>query len=81
MLMNASFSSDGIFSLSPDNFTPELRNARDKLPEHCIGKQCYSLNVKTINGLPATMILVPFSDASQTGAAAFVWLPISVNKQ
>lgn len=79
--LNTSFGADNIISLFPKHSIPELQNPKEKLPTQWIGKQAYSLTVTTGKKLIGTLVLVPFSDASQTGARAQVWLPISNCKQ
>ncbi len=52
------------------------------LPPNWIGQQAYPLNILSGNAdakkLP--LVLVPFADASQTGGAMKVWLPLEVMK-
>jgi DUF1680 family protein len=79
--LNASFGADNIICLLPKYSIPVLQNAKEKLPVQWIGKQAYSLTVTTGKGLTDTLVLVPFCDASQTGARAQVWLPIANSKQ
>lgn len=61
---------------------PELKHNAGLLPGQWIGKQAYTVNVenKRTNIKNQQLVLVPFADASQTGAAMKVWLPIDVKK-
>ena len=56
----------------------ESRSNYQLLPKQWIGKQAYSVNVidKDTSISPQHFILVPFADASQTGGAMKVWLPL-----
>jgi DUF1680 family protein len=47
------------------------------LPSNWVGKQVYSVTVPFAGEQSKTMLLVPFADASQTGAKAEVWIPVA----
>ena len=57
----------------------EFIYAPNLLPKEWIGKQSYSvsLNAAEKDSMPKVLVLVPFADASQTGAAIQVWLPLN----
>ncbi len=74
--LNPRFGAERIIFKLPKQNILELQSAKDKLPAQWIGKQAYSLTVATDKGLSEKLILVPFSDASQTGAKAQIWLPL-----
>ena len=57
---------------------PESKSFEGVLPRQWIGKQAYSLNES--DKTKQQLVLVPFADASQTGGAVKVWLPLRVNK-
>jgi len=57
--------------------TPTLIN-QGKLPADWVGRQIYQLPVTTKKGVKSQLTLVPYSDASQTGASSTVWIPASV---
>jgi hypothetical protein len=64
---NAKELGNAIWSFKPiETSCPEL------LPKQWIGKQAYSLMLSSGKKL----ILVPFADASQTGASIKVWMPL-----
>ncbi len=46
------------------------------IPSNRIGKQVYAINIPISGGGSKRMLLVPFADASQTGAKAEVWIPV-----
>lgn len=54
------------------SFKPNGTSCPEMLPKQWIGKQAYSLTLNNSNKL----ILVPFADASQTGASIKVWMPL-----
>ena len=58
---------------------PEASSNADLLPKQWIGKQAYSESVIDGNNNSAKQqfILVPFADASQTGGAVKVWMPLT----
>ncbi|MDP3914149.1 MAG: glycoside hydrolase family 127 protein [Bacteroidota bacterium] len=66
--------------LSVEN--PEVKSNADLLPKQWIGKQAYSVSIidEKKNGAKQHLILVPFADASQTGGAVKVWMPLSIAK-
>jgi len=57
---------------------PGSKSKADVLPKQWIGTQAYTLNV--LDTTKKQLVLVPFADASQTGGAVKVWLPLLVNK-
>jgi DUF1680 family protein len=59
---------------------PESGNKDQLLPKQWIGKQAYSLKIidKNTSTSPQHFILVPFADASQTGGAVKVWMPLKL---
>jgi DUF1680 family protein len=61
----------------------EFKHATNLLPKDWIGKQSYSVSITSgeKDSTKKELILVPFADASQTGAALQVWLPLSVIKK
>jgi DUF1680 family protein len=54
-----------------------LANELTVLPKSWIGKQAYSLGILNSN---EKIVLVPFSDASQTDGDMSVWLPLTIKK-
>ena len=52
----------------------------DLLPEQWIGKQAYSVTITDSKSIDEKeqLTLVPFADASQTGGAIKVWMPLNV---
>jgi DUF1680 family protein len=56
--------------------TFENKTISNVLPKQWIGKQVYEVKTKDNQ----TINLVPFADASQTGGAMKVWLPLNVSK-
>lgn len=61
---------------------PEVKKGIVVLPKQWIGKQVYTVNVadKRTKVKEQQLVLVPFADASQTGGAIKVWLPLSVKQ-
>jgi len=57
---------------------PEATSKADLLPKQWIGKQAYSESVidENNNRAKQQFVLVPFADASQTGGAVKVWMPL-----
>ncbi len=53
-------------------FKPASTSCSELLPKQWIGKQAYSFMLTNNNKL----VFVPFADASQTGAAIKVWMPL-----
>ncbi|MDD8017217.1 MAG: glycoside hydrolase family 127 protein [Bacteroidota bacterium] len=53
----------------------QFKYSPNLLPKEWIGTQSYSV---PITGSGKELVLVPFADASQTGAALQVWLPVNV---
>ena len=51
------------------------------LPQKWIGEQAYTVNItdRKSNEANKQLVLVPFADASQTGGAIKVWLPLNVS--
>lgn len=47
------------------------------LPTNWIGKQVYSIHLPVNGAGSKPIFLVPFADASQTGAKAEVWIPVA----
>jgi len=58
-----------------------LKNSVKSLPKNWIGKQAYNITVATNQGKSETLTLVPFAEASQTGAKADVWVPVTKSKE
>jgi DUF1680 family protein/RimJ/RimL family protein N-acetyltransferase len=58
-----------------------LKDERAALPVSWIGHQAYVLNSSINPAIENRLILVPFADASQTGATAQVWIPIKEGSQ
>ncbi len=56
---------------------PESKSFEGVLPRQWIGKQVFSLNES--DKTKQLLILVPFADASQTGGAVKVWLPLRIS--
>lgn len=54
-----------------------LSGADDKLPVQWIGKQAYTATFKTAGNKVQPVVLVPYAEASQTGGAASVWIPVT----
>lgn len=52
----------------------QLTNALSKLPTGWIGKQAYTVNLKTTSGKAQPVVLVPYAEVSQTGGEASVWI-------
>jgi len=50
-----------------------FRRAGDSLPTGWIGRQSYSVP-GYIKGKPTQVVLVPYSDAGQTGGEVYVWI-------
>ena len=59
---------------------PEVISNVDLLPKQWIGEQAYSVGVidEKKNREKQHLILVPFADASQTGGAVKVWMPLRI---
>ncbi|MEO8415010.1 MAG: beta-L-arabinofuranosidase domain-containing protein [Ginsengibacter sp.] len=59
---------------------PQGKNDPGVLPEQWIGKQAYSVNIldDKKNEVKQQLTLVPFADASQTGGAIKVWMPLDI---
>jgi hypothetical protein len=55
---------------------PEGKGNADLLPNQWIGKQAYA--VKIVDGEKNAFVMVPFADASQTGGAIKVWMPLNI---
>jgi DUF1680 family protein len=53
-------------------FNPNAKSSSELLPKQWIGRQAYSFTLSNKNKL----VLVPFADASQTGAEIKVWMPL-----
>jgi len=51
-----------------------IQNGDIYTPVNWIGKQFYSFTSDNDNNETARIIMVPFSDASQTGAKSVVWI-------
>lgn len=53
------------------------------LPAKWIGKQAYTVNIidKKNNTQKQQLVLVPFADASQTGGAIKVWMPLKITNK
>jgi DUF1680 family protein len=51
-----------------------LHNVVKSLPENWIGKQAYAMIAENYQGHSKDIILVPFSDAGQTGENVTVWI-------
>lgn len=79
--LNTSINADipAIKLSNPSKLT--LQNTTEKLPANWIGKQAYTLTVSTDQGQTKTLTFVPFAEASQTGAKADVWVPITKSKE
>jgi DUF1680 family protein len=62
---------------------PGSKNEADALPAQWIGKQAYTVNIldNKKNEVKQQLTLVPFADASQTGGAIKVWMPLNVTSQ
>jgi hypothetical protein len=60
-----------------------LKSSGLVLPANWIGKQAYSIPVvnKNIADHKPQLVLVPFADASQSGGAMQVWLPLNIAKE
>jgi DUF1680 family protein len=59
----------------------ELGTALNSLPGQWVGKQAYTLAItESKNKKVQQLILVPFADASQTGGALKVWLPLTIKR-
>jgi uncharacterized protein len=60
---------------------PVNKNDSAILPGQWIGQQAYTVNItdKKNNEANKPLILVPFADASQTGGAVKVWLPLNIS--
>jgi DUF1680 family protein len=61
---------------------PKVAKSPDALPVNWIGQQAFSIGVADKANASRKMewLLVPFADASQTGGAMKVWLPLEVKK-
>ena len=59
---------------------PGNKNESDILPKQWIGKQAYAVAIidKKKNDSRQQLTLVPFADASQTGGAIKVWMPLDI---
>jgi len=59
---------------------PYVKKGLVLLPGLWVGKQVYALNIagEIINEKRQQLILVPFADASQTGGAIKVWMPLKL---
>lgn len=62
--------------LLPQAPDKKIQRSTVKLPAGWVGKQAFSLPVKTAAGKTETLILVPFAEAGQTGSKANVWIPV-----
>jgi DUF1680 family protein len=62
---------------------PEAKSNADLLPEQWIGKQAYAVKVidKKKDAVKQQLIMVPFADASQTGGAIKVWMPLNITNK
>lgn len=62
---------------------PEFKSQPNLLPKEWIGKQSYIVPISDgeKNSSQKKLLLVPYADASQTGAAIQVWLPLTVIKK
>ncbi|MGE9311117.1 beta-L-arabinofuranosidase domain-containing protein [Niabella sp. CJ426] len=52
----------------------KLLETNSKLPTGWAGRQCYTMQLVSNGNKPKDLVLVPYADASQTGAEAFVWI-------
>jgi DUF1680 family protein len=61
---------------------PEVTNKPGVFPKGWIGQQAFTIGVadKANVGRKQEWLLVPFADASQTGGAMKVWLPLELKK-
>ncbi|MBC7828321.1 MAG: glycoside hydrolase family 127 protein [Chitinophagaceae bacterium] len=64
------FAADGVIVNSKDI---QLRNAGSMVPKQWIGSPVLELSA-TMNGIPKGVVLVPYSDAGQTGGAITTWI-------
>lgn len=62
---------------------PGSKSDADVLPKQWIGKQAYTVNIIDTkkNAVKQQLVLVPFADASQTGGAIKVWMPLKVTNK
>ena len=62
---------------------PGSKNEADALPGQWIGKQAYTVNIldNKKKEVKQQLTLVPFADASQTGGAIKVWMPLNVTNK
>ncbi len=72
--LNPSIYPDSLVMRITDKTGLTLFHSVKSLPGNWVGKQSYSLMTKDKRGKSKEIILVPFSDASQTGADSEVWL-------
>jgi DUF1680 family protein len=59
---------------------PVIKSSAILLPSQWIGIQAYTVNIidKKNNTKKQQLVLVPFADASQTGGAMNVWMPLAI---
>jgi len=77
--LNAARANDLIANTKEVIFTgnTKLATASGVLPANWVGQQAYSLIMPDVN---EKIVLVPFAEASQTGAEMRVWLPVAIKK-
>jgi DUF1680 family protein len=59
---------------------PADKSSLDLLPKQWIGKQAYTVNImdRKKDAARRHLVMVPFADASQTGGAIKVWMPLTI---